>query len=76
MFDNLSLPYAIEVIAVAAKNTRRKMTSKQLVNLLEGHLSRFSPAERERMHDKFERRLANRRDSDAKTPSPLRAATR
>ncbi len=61
---------------MALKNTRRKSASKQLVKLLDEHLARFSPAESERMHDKFERRMANRRDSDAKTPSPLRAVTR
>jgi hypothetical protein len=76
MFDNLSLTVQIEALTVAAKNTRRKTASKQLAKLLGEHLSRFSPAERERMHDKFERRMANTRDSGAKTPSPLRAATR
>ncbi len=61
---------------MAAKNTRRKTASKQLVRLLDEHLSRFASTERERMHDKFEHRMANRRDSGAKTVSPLRAATR
>jgi len=77
MFDNLSLIVLDRgKKTVTAKNTRRKTASKQLVKLLDEHLSRFAPAERERMHDKFERRMANRRDSGAKTPLPLRSATR
>jgi hypothetical protein len=61
---------------MADKNNRRKQASKQLENLLEEHLANFTPAEQSRMHDRFEKRLSSRRDSDAKTPQPLRVGTR
>lgn len=58
------------------KNRRKKEALKQLENLLEEHLAAFSPAEQAQMHDRFEKRISNRRDSDAKTARPLRVGTR
>jgi hypothetical protein len=57
------------------KNSRRKQASKQLEELLEEHLATFTPAEQARMHDRFEKRIVSRRDSDAKTPRPLRVGS-
>jgi hypothetical protein len=61
---------------MADKNSRRKRASKQLEQLLEEHLAGFTPAEQAKMHDRFEKRVSSRRDSDAKTPPPLRVASR
>jgi hypothetical protein len=54
------------------KKSRRKQASKQLEKLLEEHLADFPPSEQARMHDQFEKRVANDRDSDAKTSRALR----
>jgi hypothetical protein len=59
-----------------ADKNRRKHASKQLEKLLEEHLAKFTPTEQAKMHDQFEKRVSTRRDSDAKTPSPLRVGTR
>jgi hypothetical protein len=56
---------------MADKNSRRKQASKQVEKLLEEHLANFTPAEQARMHDRFEKRVSNRHDSDAKTTPPL-----
>jgi hypothetical protein len=53
-----------------------KQASKQLEKLLEEHLANFTPSEQAKMHDRFEKRVSKRRDSDAKTPPPLRVGTR
>jgi len=58
------------------KNHQKKKAIKQLENLLEEHLAAFTPAERSKMHDIFEKRISNRRDSDAKPARPLRVGTR
>jgi hypothetical protein len=63
-------------LTMADKNSRRKQASKQLERLLEEQLANFTPTEQARMHDRFEKRVSNRRDSDAKTPPPLRVGTR
>jgi len=64
-----------ESMTMADKN-KRKQASKQLEKLLEEHLANFTPAEQAKMHDRFEQRVSNRRDSDAKTTPPLRVGTR
>jgi len=58
------------------KTNKRERAAKQLTNLMEDHLSKFTPTEQKAMHSKFESRLATVRDSGAKTPSPLRSGTR
>ena len=58
------------------KNRQKKEALKQLENLLEDHLGTFTPAERSKMHDRFEKRISRHRDSDAKTARPLRVGTR
>ena len=63
------------VVDMPRKNAKER-ASKKLVELLGKHLSRFSASQQNEMHDKFERRLANHRDSEAKKPSPLRAEIR
>lgn len=59
-----------------AEKNRRKQASKRLEKLLEEHLANFTPTEQAKMHDRFEKRVASRRDSDAKTPPPLRVGIR
>ena len=62
---------------MAQRRTQKKeKAAKRLVKMLGEHLSKFTPAEQNAMHQKIERRLANARDSEAKTPSHLRAETR
>jgi hypothetical protein len=58
------------------KNHQKKKALEQLENLLEDHLAGFTPAERSKMHNPFEKRISNRRDSEAKTARPLRVGTR
>ncbi len=58
------------------KERKKGKAIKQLTRLLGEHLSQFKPAEQDSMHQKFEKRLASLRDSEARTPSPLRAETR
>jgi hypothetical protein len=59
-----------------ADKNKRKQASKQLEKLLEEHLASFTPTDQAKMHDRFEKRFSNRRDSDAKTPPPLRVGSR
>jgi hypothetical protein len=62
---------------MAQRRTQKKeKAAKRLVRLLGEHLSKFPPAEQNAMHEKLERRVANAHDSEAKTPSHLRAETR
>lgn len=77
VFWQLTLPSIFERLEyMPDKNSRRKQASKQLEKLLEEHLATFTPAEQAGMHDRFEKRVSSRRDSDAKTPRPLPAGTR
>jgi hypothetical protein len=61
---------------MADKSARRKQASKHLEKLLEEHLANFTPTEQARLHDRFEKRVSSRRDSDAKTAPRLRVGTR
>jgi uncharacterized protein (DUF885 family) len=58
------------------KRQKKEKANKQLAKLLGEHLSKFTPAERNAMHQKFEKRLASLRDSAAKTLSHSRAEIR
>ncbi len=58
------------------KPDRKKKAAKKLTALLDEHLSRFTSAQQSAMHDRFEKRLATRRDSEAKTPSRSPAEAR
>ena len=61
---------------MATKKIVRKQAQKQLVDLLDEHLSQFTTVEQSKMHTKFERRISTRLDSDAKSTPRLRVANR
>ena len=58
------------------KPPKKGKPAKQLTKLLSEHLGKFSTEKQAAMHEKFEKRLASRRDSESKRPSPLRAEAR